>query len=76
MHTYDPCVLLHVASLWHLPNISSHLSVSVVKLEKNKDKEKYMNKISTKDIRFLVSIKEPQELGNSEKPQFICSFLL
>ena len=76
VHTYDPCVLLHVASLWHLPNISSHLSVSVVKLEKNKDKKKYMNKISTKDIRFLVSIKEPQELGNSQKPQFICSFLL
>ena len=75
VHTYDPCVLLHVASLWHLPKISSHLSVSVVKLEKNKDKKK-IHKISTKDIRFLVSIKEPQELGNSQKPQFICSFLL
>ena len=27
MHTYDPFVLLHVASLWHLPMNASHLSV-------------------------------------------------
>ena len=38
MHTYDPCVLLHVASLWHMPKIASHLSD--VKLERKKDKKK------------------------------------
>ena len=42
MHTYDPCVLLHVASLWHMPKIASHLSD--VKFERKKDKKKYMNK--------------------------------
>ena len=44
---YNPFVLLHVASLWHLPTNASHLSVSVVKLKREKEK-KYMNKISTK----------------------------
>ena len=42
MHTYDPCVLLHVASLWHLSMNESHLSV--VKLERKKYKKNYMNK--------------------------------
>ena len=31
VHTYDPCVLLHAASLWHLPRVPSHSSISVVK---------------------------------------------
>ena len=48
MHTYDPCVLLHVAFLWHLPINASHLSVSIVKLERNRRK-KVMNILSTKD---------------------------
>ena len=32
MHMYDPCVLLHEASLWHFPINASHLSVSVVSI--------------------------------------------
>ena len=39
LHTYDPCVLLHEASLWHLPINASRLSVSVVKLERKNDKK-------------------------------------
>ena len=46
IHTYDPFVLLHVASSWHLPMDASHLSV--VELERSRGK--YTNKISTKDI--------------------------
>ena len=37
MPTYDPFVLLHEASLWHLPMNASHLSVA--KLERKKDKK-------------------------------------
>ena len=42
--------------------------------EKKKEKDKII--ILTKDISIFVSIKEPQELSNSQKPQFTCSFLL
>ena len=38
IHTYDPYVLLHVASLWHFPINASHLSISVVKLERSRGK--------------------------------------
>ena len=41
VHTYDPCVLLHVASLRHLLRVPSHSSISVVKLERNKVKKLY-----------------------------------
>ena len=41
-HTYDPYVLLHVASSWHLPMDASHLSKEAG--------GKYTNRISTKDI--------------------------
>ena len=50
MHTYNPCVLLHVTSLWGL--LALHLSVLFAKLERKKDKKKYMNKISAKDKHF------------------------
>ena len=71
MHTYDPFVLLHVASLWHLPGVTSHSSVSVVRLERNREKKgtKYQLK------SFSVSIRESYELSNSQKPKFIWSFL-
>ena len=36
IHTYDPYVLLHVASSWHLPMDASHLSV--VELERSRGK--------------------------------------
>ena len=32
VHTYDPCVLLHAALLWHLLGVATHSSISLVKL--------------------------------------------
>ena len=34
-----PYVLIHVASLWHLPMNASHSSISVVELERNRGKK-------------------------------------
>ena len=71
MHTYDPFVLLHVASLWHLPGVASHSSVSVVRLERNREKKGIKYQLKS----FSVSIRESYELSNSQKPKFIWSFL-
>ena len=77
MHTYDPFVLLHVASLWHLPMNASHLSV--VKLGRKKDQKKntWINiNYRYKHFDFYQTAIGTQQLSNSRKPQFICSFLL
>lgn len=34
VHTYDLCVLLHIAFSWHLPWVTLHSSASVVKIRK------------------------------------------
>ena len=67
MHTYDPFVLLHVASLWHLPGVASHSSVSVVRLERKREKKGIKYQLKS----FSVSIRESYELSNSQKPKFI-----
>ena len=53
MHTYDPCVLLHEASLWHLPMNASLLSVSVVKLEGKNDKNEIHENINLRHMHFV-----------------------
>ena len=45
VHTYDPCVLLHAALLWHFPGVATHSSISVVKLERNIEKKSYQLKL-------------------------------
>ena len=54
VHTYDPHVLWHVASLWHLPVNASHLLVSVVKLERKRGKNSWIKyQLKTKAFWFL-----------------------
>ena len=68
MHKYDPCVLLHAASSWHLWGFVSHSSISVVKLEIKKKLIRYQ--LKTLAFRFLT-----ESHRSSQKPQFHCSFL-
>ena len=53
VHTYDPHVIEHVLSLRHLTMNVSHLSASVVKLERNRGKKYMNNQLKTKAFWFL-----------------------